>query len=103
MPIPGRPVSGRKVGSYGRLRLPGLTVSGRSFSSQIEKTDILGLSSAGIQAGTRHNLERGHHLIMHGLDIEQSITALLVEDSRDAVSVGELLGLLYERHCESLQ
>jgi hypothetical protein len=40
---------------------------------------------------------------MHGLDIEQSITALLVEDSRDAVSVGELLGLLYERHCESLQ
>lgn len=91
MPIPGRPVSGRKVGSYGRLRLPGLKGIRQISLSQIEEMNLLGLSSAGIQAGTRHNLEHGHHLIMHCLDVEQSITALLVEDSQDAVSVEELL------------
>lgn len=49
--------------------------------------DLLGLSSAGIQASTRQLLQHGDHLVTHRLGVEESVSALLVVDPRDAVAV----------------
>lgn len=47
----------------------------------------LRLAGNGIQTSTGHNIQHGCHLVMHRLGVEQSVSALLVEDARNAVSV----------------
>lgn len=49
--------------------------------------DLLGLSSAGIQASTRQLLQHRNHLVTHRLSVEESVSALLVVDPRDAITV----------------
>lgn len=63
-------------------------VIGKTFAcGSLEDMDLLGLSSAGIQASTRQLLQHGDHLVTHRLGVEESVSTLLVVDPRDAVAV----------------